>query len=151
MGKHLMNHRLVAIVILALNTLACGKNYEVARLNVGEGRSIIISAKRFPDDTQPIYYQVAVNGRAVISPTYISSEEPVDVKHFHLRIVKNNDGSIAGVIEEKLPQKILVLHNFATGQTWPRCEVGGPESCERTGKMLVDELQKDHPEVRFIL
>jgi hypothetical protein len=83
-------------------------------------------------------------GRTVTSPTYISSEKPTDVKHFHLRIVQNNDGSIAGVIQEKLPQNILVLHNFATGETWPACEVGGFELCEKTRQMLLDKLLKDH-------
>jgi hypothetical protein len=44
-----------------------------------------------------------------------------------------------------------VLHNFDTGETWPRCESGSFERCEQRGEALLRELQKDYPDVGYAL
>jgi hypothetical protein len=81
----------------------------------------------------------------------MSSIDPEDVAKSHLKLVTSKAGSIVAVIEEKLPQKIWVLHNFATGETWPGCQSGSHEQCEDRARTLLEQLQKDHSEVTFVL
>lgn len=130
--------------------MACAKHYPVTQLDAGDGRSISIMAKRYYEQDQPVYYQVDVGKETVVPRTYMSSIDPDDVKHLHLRLVSNKDRSVIGVVEDRLPQKVWLLHNFSTGETWPRCQSGGMEQCERRGEALLKVLQTDHPEIVFI-
>jgi hypothetical protein len=66
----------------------------------------------------------------VVSTSYISSLD-TPVKSLSFKLVTDKSGSLVGVVEEKLPQKIWLLHNFATGETYPRCDSGGTEACEK--------------------
>jgi hypothetical protein len=92
-----------------------------------------------------------VGNQTVVPLTYISSIDPNDVKRLHLRLVSNKDRSVVGVVDEKHPELIWLLHNFSTGETWPRCQSGGFDRCEQRGQALLKDLQKDHPEVVFVL
>jgi hypothetical protein len=136
---------------LSLGVSGCSKYYRVAELDAGGGRSVSILAERDYDNTQPVYYEVRAEGRVVVPRTYISSIEPDDTKRLRLKLVWNKAGSVCGVVDERLPQKLWVLHNFKTGETWPRCESGGLERCEQGGEALLHELQKDYPEVGYTL
>lgn len=142
---------ILAAMVLVSGTAACSRHQVIAKFDAGEGRSISIFAKRWYEDNQPILYQVEVEGRTVVPPTYISSEDPEDVKRFRLRLVSNKARTVYGVVDEKLPQKIFILHNFATGATWPRWEGGPYEQAEQKAEENLRELQKDHPEVAFVL
>jgi hypothetical protein len=146
-----MRNRLLIIVALVLSMNGCSKHQQISQLDFPPSGAIIISAERFPDDTQPIYYQVNLNGRTVVPRTYILSEEPDRVKNLRFNLVKAQDGKLVGVTEEKFPQKVWAMYNTVTGETWPRCESGGVEACERRGKLLLNQLQKDHPEAAFTL
>jgi hypothetical protein len=143
--------RRILVAILSLSAVACSKYYDVSELDAGESRSIVISAERYYEDGQPIYYQVDVGKHSVVQRTYLSSIDPKDVKSLQLKLVSNKDRSLIGVVDEKLPQKIWLLHNFSTGETWPRCESDSFGQCEQRGQTLLRQLQKVHPEVTFVL
>lgn len=113
---------LLAATVLALT--GCSKYHNVAKLDAGGGRSIIVFADRYFENQQAIYYRTEVHGQVVIPDSYISSIDPDVVAKSHLRLVANKAGSIVGVVDEKVPQKIWLLHNFATGETWPPVSIG---------------------------
>jgi hypothetical protein len=72
------------VLIIAISTGGCSSEYQVAELEAGGGRSIIITAERYPDQDRPVYFRVEENGELVVPNTYISSEEPDSVKHLNL-------------------------------------------------------------------
>jgi hypothetical protein len=130
---------------------SCSKYYDVAKLDAGGGRSITVFAERYYEDDQAVYYRVEVDGRVTIPDSYASGIDPQALTKAHLKLVSNNSHSIVGVVDEQLPQKIWLLHNFATGETWPRCQSDTFEKCEQRGQALLAELQKDHHDVIFVL
>jgi hypothetical protein len=141
----------LGLVVLFPNLTACSRHYDVVKVDAGQGRSLVISTDSYYENEQPIYYEVVAAGRVVVPRTYISSEEPEYIANLRLRLVTNKDRSLIGVVEERLPQKVWLLHNFSTGETWPRCQSGTMEQCEQRGEALRRVLQKDHPEVVFVL
>lgn len=139
------------ILVLILINTGCSKYEDIAKLDAGQGRSVYILAQRHYENNQAILYRVEVNGQVVVPDTYISSVNPGEAAGLRFKLLKSNNGAVIGIIEETVPQNIWVLHNFVTGETWPRCDGGGLENCRKRAEGLLRELQKDHPDVAFKL
>src|SRR5437016_5353619 len=119
MRKALVRSWILGLIVFFANLTACSRQSDVVKLDAGQGRAVVISTDTYYENRQPIYYEVLAAGRVVVPRTYISSEEPEFVNNLRLRVIANKDHSIIGVVEEKLPQKVWLLHNFSSGETWP--------------------------------
>lgn len=141
---------LLSLGAMVLLQTGCSKQYRVKKLDCGMNRFIIIDADRFHENIQPIYYRVEVDGKIVVPETFISSIEPDSVSSLRPKIVANRSGTIVGVVEERHPAQVWILHNFATGESSPNCgPSGSSERCEQISKALIRELQQVHPELEL--
>ena len=127
----------------------CDGKDKIAEVRLNNKLVVIISAERCEENERAIYYEVKEVGReAVVPTTYLSNEDPDYLVGLSLKVLSNEDGTLYGVVEQRLPQKVWLLYSVA-GETWPRCESGGYEVCEEKGEALLRELQKAHPEINL--
>ena len=62
------------------------------------------------------------------------------------------DKTVVGLVWVKRPEVLLVAHNFASGESWPRAQ--GRDSLEATlhrGRRLRDQLQADNAQPTLAL
>ena len=129
-------------------TYICEGKDEIAVVRLNNELVVKITAEKCWENERAIFYEVADRSKTVIPTTYLSSVEPEAMRHFRLKAVSNEDGTVYGVVEQELPQKVWLLYSV-NGDTWPRCERGGYDFCEERGEALLRELQKAHPEITF--
>lgn len=145
-GLTLLTLGLVVYNLGHIFTYICEGKDEIAEVKLKNEVVVKITAQRCWENARPIYYEVKNGDQTVVYTTYLSSEEPEDIERFKLKALSNEDGTVYGVVEEKLPQKVWLLYSV-NGDTWPRCETGGYDFCEKRGDALLRELQKAHPEI----
>ena len=100
---------------LAFIRYADGKD-NVATIDCGRGREIVISVARSWEISQPIYYQIRDNGNVVVPTTYFDNNDPPAVPRFAHSTA--NDGDLIGVSYSDSPSAYLFLHDFSDGSTY---------------------------------
>lgn len=113
--------------------------YTLATLPCGEGRKIIITAPTTWEVSQPILYQVIVDGKIAV-PKYCFYGRPPH-EELQIRLVSAEDGNLVGVVLERDDSRnVLILHDFATSDSWPAVLFYGSSSVER--KKLLDAFER---------
>ena len=135
---------------LASLLLGCEPEHQLEQvqvLSVGSQRSIVCHVNRDWECTQPWYYEVRERGRVIVPATVFAfwiprPGLPLPVLH----TVRSSDGMVAGVSEEQTPERILILHDFGSGFSWPRDD-DDPRKLDNALRVLRDA----HPALDFVL
>lgn len=123
----------------------------VTRIDAGSGRSITILRDDTPFEVPAWTYEINVRERIVVPTTYLSgacrSERASDYQ-----LLASKDGTLIGLVCKERPHILLLVHDFASGETWPRSLMEDQinDTIQR-GRRLRDRLQTDHPQPRLIL
>lgn len=110
----------------------------VTRIEAGPGRSITILLDDTAFETPRWCYEIN-QGQEVVVPTTMLQRCCVGNPKF--KLLSSADRTVVGLVLEKHPNVILVLHDFDSGETWPRSE------SEELGKRLRNRLQADNPQI----
>lgn len=123
----------------------------VRRLDVGDGRSITILL----DDTFleiPGWYYEINEGEQIVVPTTLlwgCCRPEVDPE---FRILTTSDNTLVGLVWVNRPGVLLVVHNFSSGESWPRPQDGDSfEATLQRGRHLRDQLQADNAQPTLAL
>ena len=141
------------LVFTLLLFSACDGNrkYVLKRLPAGDDRSIIISADEMADISKGVFYEVKI-GEEIVTPMRLICFSATDPDSLSFKTLSAVGGNLIGVYEESEPDKILALHDFSRGGTWPG---GSPDKSDwennTAGGKLLEELQKEFPDRKFKL
>jgi hypothetical protein len=140
-----------ALTLAAGTACRWGGMYVVKNLPAGAGRSIVILTHDDYEISRGIYYQVKIGEEMVVSTCWICTAAK-DPNSLNYKIVSALDGNLVAVYEETNPEKILALHDFSTGRSWPQC---APDEWTRDannrGETLLEQLQQEYPNSNFRL
>ncbi len=126
-----MNPRLIAVMIFVLVTVALvplvlrlrkgAKPQPVAltTMDLGEGRAIRMTVEPNSQGTLSLHYHITVNDEPKIDHAFFgtlprTSPPPGFVLHSDI------DGGLVGVAQASAPNRIVILHDFENGRSWPR-------------------------------
>ena len=150
-------HFRAAMVVLCVPCLSCSflQRYQVlTTLPVGEqGNSIVILGDTYYDNGRKLFYQVKVGEKVLVDRSFICSQLDEGVEHSGFQIVTARGGNLVAVFQESKPESIIVLHDFASRQTWPAV-LSDSESHVEThnrGNSLLASLQQEHPNLKLKL
>jgi hypothetical protein len=139
----------VALMLLTLSACSWDRQYEVTRFTVGEGRTIIISAAEAWEISQPVYYEVKVGEEIVASMCVICWG---DADSLTFNTVYASGGNLVGLYEETRPDRLLLLHDFSTGMSWPRSlPTESSAATDSRGARLLSAIKKEHPDKNFTI
>ncbi len=128
----------------------CEKDDDIARLDVRNGRVILITADVCWEISRSIYCEVKENGRLLVPKTYMGGDNGDD-EHQYMVIFAGGD-SLVGVLETIGGKRdLVVMHDFKTGESWPRInenEVSYEGQVVKRRLNLFDRLQKEHPSLQ---
>jgi hypothetical protein len=144
---------LVALTLLMLSACSWDRFYQqryvVTSIPAGAGRAIVISTDQACEISCSIYYEVKVGDETAASTCRICSGD-ADSLTFHA--VYASGGNLVGVYEDTQPNRLLLLHDFNTGWSWPRSTPTESSSdTDSRAQKLLDAFQKDHPDRNFTL
>ena len=120
----------------------------IASLPTLDGTSIVIETKRLGGASRPLYYRVVEDGVTVVPATYFDTLGDVTPRYTTV-----SDGAfLFGVIDEHEPNLMLLMHDFSTGETWPRRALADDGSIATArGKKMIAALHKAHPNTSYSL
>ncbi|MEX1016345.1 MAG: hypothetical protein WD534_17495 [Phycisphaeraceae bacterium] len=122
---------------------------ELRVLALDDARTIRIQGRLLRDHRQAYYYQVESAGEIVQPPTFFGSLAPGSPL-LSFTWHQTADGQRVGVATDTYAREILILHDFATGESWPAHD--GNESVEQLqarGRAMLAPLNADHPDKTF--
>jgi hypothetical protein len=97
-------------------------------------------------------YEVWEGRRRVVGPSSMHLTES-ELRRMTLYALQTRDGSIAVVLAKERPYEIFVLHDFVSGDSWPRLDgdYGSDRMVEgwRRRQAMRERLEADHPEISF--
>jgi len=124
--------------------------YIDGKVDVGDGRSIVILNDATPFEIISWCYEIHVNDQIVVPTTRLGGCcTPGEKPEFD--VLSSRDKNLVGLVWTKYPHILLVAHDFRTGKTWPRRDSGTFETAFENGRILRDALQLDNPGRRLIL
>jgi hypothetical protein len=144
---------IVGILLLSLlgylaYILFVQEQYVVTTLDAGGNREIRIWADTYFENCQRFYYEIRVNGQVTSPISFIDCqyEEP------KFRLLYSKDHNLVGVVEVARPEILVVINDFASGETWPRAndKDSSVEKLSR-GRRLKDRLNADNPQMNLAL
>ena len=121
----------------------------VTRIDGGSNRSITILLDDTPFEVPAWFYEINVGSQIVVPTCMLSRCCTSDVK---FRLLTSTDQALVGLVTETRPEVLLLLHDFNSGQSWPR--PANDETWHLTlsrGHSLRDRLQADHPQLNLKL
>ena len=110
----------------------------VTRIEAGPGRSITILLDDTPFEIPRWCYEIN-QGKEVIVPT--TGLQRCCAGNPKFKLLSSTDRTLVGLVLEKRPNVIFVLHDFHSGETWPRSD------SESLGRRLRNRLQADNPQI----
>jgi len=141
----------LAFTLLSLSACDRNRQYVLKRLPAGDNRWITISADETGEISRSIYYQVKI-GEETVVPTGRMCNAANDPDSMSFKIVSASDGNLVGLYEETNPERVLALHDFAQGRSWPQ---GAPnewtDDINNRGEELLKQLQHEYPNSNFRL
>lgn len=121
----------------------------ISALVVGKGRTIEITAQSCWEISRSVYYEVKENGK-VVTPLYVITFDSGSDEHRYA-IVSAKGGSLIGVVDTtQTPHELVILHDFRSGESWPRLrddEVSYDEAVRKKWRDLFDQLQGENPQL----
>jgi hypothetical protein len=145
-----------ATLVLCAVCISCSwfQRYRVlTTLPAGEqGNSIVILEDVYYDNGRRLYYQVKNGEKVVVDRHFICSQLDTD-KHSNFKTITAREGNLVAVFQESRPDSIIVLHDFASHQTWPAV-LSDSESYVETrnrGNALLALLQQEHTNLKLKL
>ena len=121
----------------------------ISKLTVGKGRTIEITGQSCWEISRSVYYEVKENGN-VVTPLHVMSFDSGSAEHSYA-ILSARGGSLIGVVDTtETPHELVILHDFGSGESWPRLrdtEVSYDEAVRKKWRNLFDELQRENPEL----
>lgn len=121
------------------------------RIDAGSGRTITILGDTTPFEIPAWYYEIDA-GKQLVATTFLSRAACYPYRNFRYKLLTSSDRELVGVVCENRPDVLLVLYDFASGESWPR---GHPsDTYEITlarGRRLKDRLQAENPEPKLAL
>jgi hypothetical protein len=150
-------YSVLAFLAFGLASVSCSvfsdKDSVVTTLDAGGGRSVVILADNRPDSVQAFYYRVEADGKVTLPASFFMSIwGSTDPDQLRFKILKGKDGNLIGVVGEEEPARILILHDFDSGGSWPGgCDAGIRTECRQKARALLAELQKEHPTTALAL
>jgi len=124
-------------------------NVPISELVVGNGRTIEVTAASCWEISRSVYYEVKENGK-VVTPLFVMTSDGGSDKHQYA-VLTAKGGSLIGVIETtRTPHELVILHDFSSGESWPRLrddEVSYDEAVRRKWRDRFDQLKSENPEL----
>ena len=121
----------------------------ISTLVVGQGRTIEITAESCWEISRSVYYEVKENGN-VMTPRYAMTFDSGNDEHQYA-ILSAKGGSLVGVVDtSQTTHELVILHDFGSGESWPRLrddEVSYNEAVRKKWRDLFDQLQSENPEL----
>lgn len=119
------------------------------RIELGNGRTILILGSEEAFETPAWYYEVHVNGQIIVPMTFLYGTCCSNDK---FEVLSARDNNIIGLVLTKRPNVLILAHDFVSGASWPRGRDTDTmnQSLER-GRMLRDVLQDDYRPRQLIL
>ena len=122
----------------------------ISTLVVGKDRTIEITAQSCWEISRSVYYEVKENGR-VVTPLYSMTFDSGSDEHRYA-ILTARGGSLVGVVDTtQTPHELVILHDFRSGESWPRLrddEVSYDAAVRKKWRDLFDQLQSENPELK---
>ena len=123
----------------------------VTRIDAGPGRNITMLRDATPFEIPGWFYEINVGEQIVVPTTYLSGACRSD-RASDYKLLTSKDHNLVGLVCEKCPEILLVVHDFTSGETWPRSLMDDQiADTIRRGRSLRDRLHIDHPQTRLIL
>ena len=119
------------------------------RFDLGNGRSMLILSDDTPFEVPAWFYEIYENKQMVVPTTYLHG---CCGRETGAEILTSCDGNIIGLVSRLRPGVLLVAHDFATSETWPRAQ--SHDTFDLTldrGRKLRERLQSDHPDMKLVL
>ena len=120
----------------------------INRLDVGQGRTILILLREEFLEVPAYFYEIHVNDQIVIPMTFLYS---CCGPNSSFRSISSRDNSVVGAFKNSEPGVLRVLHDFSSGESWPRHAHDTFETNDARGRKLRDILQADHPQTKLVL
>lgn len=125
-----MNPRLVAVTLFVLLAvmivpimmrLGLGKKPEPApidQIDVGPGRTIRVTVQPNSQGTLSLHYHVNVDGKPVVERAFFGTL-PRTATPPGFVTFSAEDGDLIGITQTSALNRVVILHDFATGESWP--------------------------------
>jgi hypothetical protein len=144
---------IVGILLLSLlgylaYILFVQEQYVVTTLDAGANREIRIWSDTYFENCQRFYYEVRVNGQVTSPTSFIDCQHEVP----KFRLLYSKDRNLVGIVEDARPEILVVIIDFASGETWPRGnDKDSWEEKLSRGRRLKDRLKADNPQMNLAL
>ena len=122
---------------------------EIAKIDVGNARSISVHADTCWEINRGIYYE-ARDGEKVVIPLQRMGVR-AGTAQYHFKVVFAANQSIVGVYDptESSLDELFIIINFSTGESWPKDYLSGDQLASLKSKALefFRQLKKENPEL----
>lgn len=117
--------------------------YTLAKLDCGNGRKIVISAKHISRETQSMHCQIFDQGIEVVPRTWVDVSDNNFFDELHLKPITSGDGELVAVVREEYPYVVFLIYDFPKHELQLR-----PPFTQNGIKFdLLEHLAIDHPEI----
>lgn len=117
MNRRRPHSSLPLLPLLLVVMSGCAEYYEIATLDAGNRRQVIILEESYSEVSRGIAYQVEVAGDVVVAPCIMDFFD-FDTR-LTFQLVPPDGGDLVGVVETSSPQRVLAIHDFVSHETWP--------------------------------
>jgi hypothetical protein len=84
----------------------CEQDEEIARLDVRQGREVLLTAEACWEISRPIYYEIRENGQIIVFKSYIGGDNGSEDHQY--QAIFGEGGSLVGIVETTSGKQTLV-------------------------------------------